>query len=110
MPTDHVMKGYYRAAHALARAARHMSKQLWRPVTESDGVRYESVCVFVQELLSWKEDFLNLVGVPSNFEGEWDFVSVGHSSVALIQTLLTCLGCFFMRKRCNISCHVDHTL
>lgn len=108
--TDYASKGYYRAAHSLARTARHMSKKLWRPVTESDGIRYESIRVFVQELLSWKEDFLNLVGVPSNFEGEWDFVSVGCSWVVLIQTQLTCLGGFLMRKRCNISRHVDHSL
>jgi len=61
-----------------------MSKKLWRPSTEADGVRHENVCFFVRELLSWRDDFLNLVGVPSNFEGEWDFVSVGHSSVTLI--------------------------
>jgi len=79
MSANYASKGYYRAAHSLARTARHMSKKLWRPVTESDGVRYESVCVLVHELLSWKEDFLNLVGVPSNFEGQWDFVSVSHS-------------------------------
>ncbi|KAJ3568118.1 hypothetical protein NP233_g5927 [Leucocoprinus birnbaumii] len=71
--------GYYRAAHSLARTARHMSKQLWRPSTDSDGVPYENLCVFVQELVSWRDDFLNLVGVPSNFEGEWDFVSAVSS-------------------------------
>lgn len=57
-----------------------MSKQLWRPSTDSDGVPYENLCGFIQELVSWRDDFLNLVGVPSNFEGEWDFVSVGQSS------------------------------
>lgn len=71
--------GYYRAAHSLARTARHMSKQLWRPSTDSDGVPYENLCAFVQELVSWRDDFLNLVGVPSNFEGEWDFVSAVSS-------------------------------
>ncbi|KXN88208.1 hypothetical protein AN958_07667 [Leucoagaricus sp. SymC.cos] len=71
--------GYYRAAHSLARTARHMSKHLWRPATDSDGVPFDSLTSFVQELVTWRDDFLNLVGVPSNFEGEWDFVSAVSS-------------------------------
>jgi hypothetical protein len=45
---------------------------------DSDGVPYENLCIFVQELVSWRDEFLTLVGVPSNFEGEWDFVSVSR--------------------------------
>ncbi|XP_006462704.1 hypothetical protein AGABI2DRAFT_193809 [Agaricus bisporus var. bisporus H97] len=71
--------GYYRAAHSLAHAARHMSKHLWRPSTDADGVPFEDLCSSVQELFSWRDDFLTLVGVPSNFEGEWDFVSAVSS-------------------------------
>lgn len=55
-----------------------MSRQLWRPSTDADGVTFESLSGFMQELVSWRDDFLNLVGVPSNFEGEWDFVSVSR--------------------------------
>jgi hypothetical protein len=76
--TNNSIQGYYRAAHSLAHAARHMSKHLWRPSTDSDGVPFEDLCASVQELLSWRDEFLTLVGVPSNFEGEWDFVSVGQ--------------------------------
>ncbi|KAF8964208.1 hypothetical protein BDZ97DRAFT_1919159 [Flammula alnicola] len=71
--------GYYRAAHSLARTARQMSRQLWRPATDSDGVSFDSLCTFANALTEWRDEFLNLVGVPSNFEGEWDFVSAVSS-------------------------------
>uniref|UniRef100_A0A8H8CMA0 Zn(2)-C6 fungal-type domain-containing protein n=1 Tax=Psilocybe cubensis TaxID=181762 RepID=A0A8H8CMA0_PSICU len=71
--------GYYRAAHSLARTARQMSRQLWRPATDSDGISFENLCTFAKALTEWREEYLNLVGVPSNFEGEWDFVSAVSS-------------------------------
>ncbi|KAI5120761.1 hypothetical protein M0805_004725 [Coniferiporia weirii] len=67
--------GYYRAAHALARIARHMSKQLWRPSTESDGIPFDALCNIVNSLNDWRDEHLPRVGVPSDFESEWDFVS-----------------------------------
>ena len=54
-----------------------MSRQLWRPATECDGVSFDTLCTFARALTEWRDEYLNLVGVPSNFEGEWDFVSVG---------------------------------
>jgi hypothetical protein len=71
--------GYYRAAHALARTARQMSRQLWRPATDADGVPFEVLCSITNALTEWRDEFLNVVGVPSNFEGEWDFVSAVSS-------------------------------
>ncbi|KAF9565678.1 hypothetical protein CPC08DRAFT_153221 [Agrocybe pediades] len=71
--------GYYRAAHSLARTARTMSRQLWRPATDSDGIPYEHMCAFASALTEWRDEYLNVVGVPSNFEGEWDFVSAVSS-------------------------------
>ncbi|KJA24069.1 hypothetical protein HYPSUDRAFT_136753 [Hypholoma sublateritium FD-334 SS-4] len=71
--------GYYRAAHSLARTARQMSRQLWRPATDSDGISFDNLCNFANALTEWRDEFLNLVGVPSNFEGEWDFVSAVSS-------------------------------
>ncbi|KAF8158327.1 hypothetical protein B0H34DRAFT_450332 [Crassisporium funariophilum] len=71
--------GYYRAAHSLARTARQMSRQLWRPATDSDGISYENVFTFSKALGEWRDEYLNLVGVPSNFQGEWDFVSAVSS-------------------------------
>ncbi|KAI1794863.1 hypothetical protein LXA43DRAFT_994625 [Ganoderma leucocontextum] len=67
--------GYYRAAHALARIARQMSRQLWRPATESDGIPLDVLNGFMSMLSEWREEHLQHVGVPSNFEAEWDFVS-----------------------------------
>ncbi|KIM43381.1 hypothetical protein M413DRAFT_403216 [Hebeloma cylindrosporum] len=71
--------GYYRAAHSLARTARQMSRQLWRPATDSDGIPFDNLCTFAHALTEWRDEYLNLVGVPSNFEGEWDFVSAVSS-------------------------------
>ncbi|TFK73576.1 hypothetical protein BDN72DRAFT_814134 [Pluteus cervinus] len=71
--------GYYRAAHSLARTARHLSRQLWRPTTESEGVTLEVLGSIAADLSSWRDQFLALVGVPSNFDGEWDFVSAVSS-------------------------------
>ena len=68
-------QGYYRSAHALARIARQMSRQLWRPATESDGVPVEVLTAFMGSLNEWRDEHLQHVGVPSNFEAEWDFVS-----------------------------------
>nr|VWO94904.1 Zn(2)-C6 fungal-type domain-containing protein [Ganoderma boninense] len=70
-----VDQGYYRAAHALARIARQMSRQLWRPATESDGIPLDVLNGFMSMLSDWREEHLQHVGVPSNFEAEWDFVS-----------------------------------
>lgn len=68
-------QGYYRAAHALARIARQMSRQLWRPATESDGIPIDVLTNFMAILNEWRDDHLQHVGVPTNFEAEWDFVS-----------------------------------
>ncbi|KAI0755432.1 hypothetical protein BC629DRAFT_1174399 [Irpex lacteus] len=67
--------GYYRSAHALARIARQMSRQLWRPATESDGIPLEVLLNLINILNEWKDEHLQRVGVPSNFAAEWDFVS-----------------------------------
>ncbi|KAI0632440.1 hypothetical protein C8Q77DRAFT_924437 [Trametes polyzona] len=67
--------GYYRAAHALARIARQMSRQLWRPATESDGIPIDVLTNFMTLLNEWRDEHLQHVGVPTNFEAEWDFVS-----------------------------------
>lgn len=52
-----------------------MSKQLWRPTTESDGVPFDVLCNLMQALNEWQEEHLPRVGVPTDFESEWDFVS-----------------------------------
>ncbi|KAF9013458.1 hypothetical protein BDQ17DRAFT_604579 [Cyathus striatus] len=54
-------------------------RQLWRPATDADGVPFEVLCSITHALTEWRDEFLNVVGVPSNFEGEWDFVSAVSS-------------------------------
>ncbi|KAF8073810.1 hypothetical protein FPV67DRAFT_1479374 [Lyophyllum atratum] len=72
------LEGYYRAAHSLARTARSMS-QLWKPLTDSEGIPFETLTSFTVALTQWREKYLTLVGVPSNFKGDWDFVSAVSS-------------------------------
>jgi hypothetical protein len=67
--------GYYRSAHALARISRHMSKNLWIPTIDSDGVPVEVLRGIMQQLNEWRAQFLPHVGVPTDFSAEWDFVS-----------------------------------
>ncbi|KAI0042472.1 hypothetical protein FA95DRAFT_1590767 [Auriscalpium vulgare] len=74
-PREHLeFMGYYRAAHALARISRHMSIKLWIPTTDSDGVPLEVLHGIMLQLDDWRNNYLPHVGVPTNFEAEWDFV------------------------------------
>ncbi|KAM6489046.1 hypothetical protein JOM56_015458 [Amanita muscaria] len=76
MPSPRVqLEGYYRAAHSLARTARKMSRHLWKPIVESDGIAYGILCTFSQELTQWRNDYLQLVGIQNGSVGDWDFVS-----------------------------------
>ncbi|KIY67126.1 hypothetical protein CYLTODRAFT_397715 [Cylindrobasidium torrendii FP15055 ss-10] len=71
---------YYTAAHALARTARQMSRVLWKPVTEQDGVPFESLVIMVRDLLVWRDTHLPAVGVSNNKDGQtWDFVTAVSS-------------------------------
>lgn len=74
--------GYYRAAHALARIARQMSRQLWRPATESDGIPLEVILTFMTQLQEWKDEHFAQVGMPANFNPESDFVSAVTASAS----------------------------
>lgn len=90
-----------------------MSRQLWRPATDSEGLPYEMLNSFTIALTEWRDQFLTLVGVPSNFEGEWDFVSVSipHLTTLLQKRNLRPLlrpGRLVMRERRDLPCHVDH--
>jgi hypothetical protein len=76
-----LIQGYYRAAHSLARTARQISRQLWKPSVDADGVPYETLLHFSNELCEWRDKYLSTVGVPANYSGTWDFVSVSPLSV-----------------------------
>ncbi|KAG5651241.1 hypothetical protein H0H81_009361, partial [Sphagnurus paluster] len=73
------LEGYYGAAHSLARTARSMSRHLWKPVTDVEGIPFDVLQKFTVELTEWRDKYLTLVGVPSNFKGDWDFVSAVSS-------------------------------
>lgn len=66
-----------------------MSRQLWRPVTEAEGVPFDVVKTFWNAFNDWRTDFLSVVGVPTNFEGEWDFVSVRVVQIYFDQHLIS---------------------
>ncbi len=87
-----------------------MSRQLWRPSTDSDGIPYETLCTFSRALLDWRERYLSIVGVPSNFEGEWDFVSVSTFKGFDNPSTKLSLGCILMCQRRYLSCDVDHSV
>lgn len=52
-----------------------MSKTLWIPTTDSDGVPVEVLRGIMQQLNEWRAQYLPRVGVPTDFDAEWDFVS-----------------------------------
>lgn len=76
-----------------------MSRQLWRPSTDSDGIPFETLRTFMTALSDWRDKYLNLVGVPTNFEGEWDFVSVSNSKYSALARLTSLIvGRVIMRQ------------
>ena len=52
-----------------------MSKNLWIPTTDSDGVPVDVLRGIMQQLNEWRAQYLPRVGVPADFNAEWDFVS-----------------------------------
>lgn len=52
-----------------------MSKNLWIPTTDSDGVPVEFLRGISHQLNDWRSQYLPRVGVPTDFAAEWDFVS-----------------------------------
>ena len=52
-----------------------MSKNLWIPTTDSDGVPVEVLRGIIHQLNEWRSQYLPRVGVPTDFAAEWDFVS-----------------------------------
>ena len=99
-------QGYYRASHALARIARQMSRQLWRPATESDGIPLELLNNFMNLLNEWREEYLQHVGVPNNFDSGWDFVSA-VTACEYAEPRIPFDADIRRRERRDVSYHVD---
>lgn len=58
-----------------------MSRSLWKPATDADGVPFEVLTHFSTALSEWRDHYLQVVGVPSNENGSWDFVTVGGAFI-----------------------------
>ena len=64
-------KGYYRANHALARIARQISKLLWKPLIESEGIPLDTLQMVMDALFDWKTSFLQHVGASGGPKGDF---------------------------------------
>ncbi|KAF8758641.1 GAL4-like Zn(II)2Cys6 (or C6 zinc) binuclear cluster DNA-binding domain [Rhizoctonia solani] len=72
-PTEFVT--WYTAMHVLAREVRWMSRMLWTPVIAEEGIPAKITQDLMTRLNRWRDVYLNTVGVPSNFEADWNFVA-----------------------------------
>ncbi|KAG8951739.1 hypothetical protein FRC04_005760 [Tulasnella sp. 424] len=75
LPAGIQAASWYSSLHALACIIRRMCRILWIPATESDGIPYDRLMSLVAMYSSWRDEHLDRVGVPSNFEADWDFVA-----------------------------------
>lgn len=49
---------------------------VWKPSSDSDGVPIEHLVQASKSLSEWRTAYLDLVGVPKNVSGNWNFVEV----------------------------------
>jgi hypothetical protein len=66
---------WYTAMHVLACEVRRMSRLLWTPVMAEEGIPAKVIQDLMTRLNRWRDSYLNTVGVPSNFEADWNFVA-----------------------------------
>ncbi|CAE6414217.1 unnamed protein product [Rhizoctonia solani] len=66
---------WYTAMHVLAREVRWMSRMLWTPAMAEEGIPAKVIQDLMTRLNRWRDVYLNTVGVPSNFEADWNFVA-----------------------------------
>ena len=88
-----------------------MSKALWRPTTESDGIPFDVLCSIIRNLNEWRDEHLPRVGVPSDFESEWDFVSAVSAckSTSILLFTFTFTSCFIYLEMGLLKFH-SHSL
>jgi len=58
----------------MARCAREISRQLWRPIIQTEGIPFAILCSLMRDLDAWRTEHLNNVGVNGNSSG-WDFLA-----------------------------------
>ncbi|KAF8521063.1 hypothetical protein JB92DRAFT_2892772 [Gautieria morchelliformis] len=65
---------WYAASHAMARCAREMSRQLWRPIIRAEGIPFDVLCALISQFNTWRSEYLDKVGVPGT-QVNWDFLA-----------------------------------
>ena len=65
---------WYAASHAMARCAREMSRQLWRPIIHAEGIPFDVLCALLGQFNAWRNEYLDKVGVPGP-QVNWDFLA-----------------------------------
>lgn len=65
---------WYTASHEIARCAREMSRQLWRPAAQTEGISHNVIRRLMHSIYEWQAEHLDKVGVPSS-QVNWDFLA-----------------------------------
>lgn len=58
----------------MARCAREMSRQLWRPIIHAEGIPFDVLCALLGQFNAWRNEYLDKVGVPGP-QVNWDFLA-----------------------------------
>jgi hypothetical protein len=59
----------------MAELARALARNLSRPDVSNQGMPVKILREAMFSLQRWKDEFLQLVGVPNNFQADWDFIA-----------------------------------
>ena len=63
------------ASLAMAKIARTLARHLARPDIPTRGMPYAVLHQAMESLHFWKDQYLQIVGVPNNFQADWDFIA-----------------------------------
>lgn len=63
------------ASLSMAKIARVLARHLARPDVPTRGMPYAVLYEAMESLRVWKDSFLEAVGVPNNFQADWDFIA-----------------------------------
>ena len=93
-----------------------MCRCLWIPSAEADGIPYQTIITLVNSFSQWRDEHLDRVGVPSNFEADWDFVAAVTAcklptivfAYSTHSTHSIHVGFWIRFERCYVPCYVDY--
>lgn len=60
---------------AFTRICRFISNNFWKPRFEREGLPLKAIIGACDMLAAWRDEFLPLVGVPTVWPSDWDFVA-----------------------------------